>query len=112
MPRSFICNNLIACAIRSISADGTPGLKWGHCTYLRRIAVDFGLPWFAWIVIVGIVCGCVTNMVIARSRSEADGELRLQLEQNVELNRQLLVRLESLDNRMAGVEKTLSDVPN
>lgn len=72
----------------------------------------FGLPWFAWIVIVGIIFVTVTNMVIARSKSGADGELRLQLEQNVELNRQLLVRLESLDNRMAGVEKTLSDVPH
>lgn len=74
--------------------------------------MDFGLPWFAWIVIVGIIFVTVTNMVIARGKSGADGELRLQLEQNVELNRQLLVRLESLDNRMAGVEKTLSDVPN
>lgn len=72
----------------------------------------FGLPWFAWIVIVGIVFGCITNMVIARGKNEADGELRLQLEQNVEINRQLLVRLESLDNRMAGVEKMLNDVPN
>ena len=72
----------------------------------------FGLPWFAWIAIVGIVFGCVTTMVTARNNNEADVELRLQLEQNVELNRQLLARLDSLDNRMAGVEKTLSDVPN
>ena len=72
----------------------------------------FGLPWFAWIVIVGIVFGTVTNVIIARGKGDADGELRLQIEQNVELNRQLLLRLESLDNRMAGVEKTLNDVPN
>lgn len=73
---------------------------------------NFGLPWFAWIAIVGIVCGFVTNIVVARGKNEADGELRLQLEQNVELNRQLLMRLESLDSRVAGVEKTLSEVPN
>lgn len=72
----------------------------------------FGLPWFAWIAIVGIVFGCVTTMVTARGKADVDSELRLQLEHNVELNRQLLARLESLDNRMAGVEKTLSDVPN
>ncbi|MFB0834655.1 hypothetical protein ACX8Z9_05735 [Arthrobacter halodurans] len=73
---------------------------------------NFGIPWFAWIAIAAIIVGCV-NTIFANRRSAVPGEeLSLQLAENAELNRRLLERLDSLDRRVAGVEKTLSDIPN
>ncbi|MGX1792515.1 hypothetical protein ACWIDW_06175 [Microbacterium sp. NPDC055312] len=67
------------------------------------------IPWFGWIVIVAIAAGViitVTNSIVGRK-----SELTEALRQSAAVNEKLLARLDAIDDRLASVEKTLSDIP-
>lgn len=67
-------------------------------------------PWFAWIVIVGIVMGGLVTIV--KMRSERNDSTAKALEQNAAVNEALIARLEGIDDRLARLEKTLDDIPS
>ena len=76
------------------------------------------IPWFAWIVIVGIIAGVTSSIVAAVLRSrekqaEFAGatELRGLVEQGAASNQAVLDRLAQLDIRLASIERTLTDIP-
>lgn len=67
-------------------------------------------PWFAWIVIVGMVVGGVVSVV--KMRTERNDSMAKALEQNTSVNEALVARLEGIDGRLARLEKTLDDIPS
>ncbi len=67
-------------------------------------------PWFAWIVIVGMVVGGVVSVV--KMRTERNDSMAKALEQNTSVNEALIARLEGIDGRLARLEKTLDDIPS
>jgi hypothetical protein len=71
-----------------------------------------------WIIPVVAIIGGATFLTLStywkyRQRtSEAAGpELRRTLDENTEATRAVLAKLDSLDQRLATVEKTLTDIP-
>ena len=63
-----------------------------------------------WVPIVGIVVwGAVGITYSLRSRTKNDG-LQQALEDNAATNKALLAKLETIDNRLSVVEKTLTDI--
>ena len=76
------------------------------------------IPWFAWIVIVAIVCGVTVEIVklalrSREKRAEFSGgsELRGILEQSNASNQRVAEKLDGLETRLAAMEKTLTDIP-
>ena len=74
------------------------------------------IPWFAWIPILAIIGWALISVVESRNNTklklaEAHPELVDALKANAEANRQLLERLSGLENRLAAIEKTLTDIP-
>ena len=74
------------------------------------------VPWFAWIPILAIIGWALISVVESRNNTklklaEAHPELVDALKANAEANRQLLERLSGLENRLAAIEKTLTDIP-
>jgi hypothetical protein len=47
----------------------------------------------------------------AMASQSGGGDIKRALDDNAAINRQVLAKLESLETRMAGVEKTLNDIP-
>jgi TolA-binding protein len=73
---------------------------------------------FVWVIVP--VAAIVAWMVRENARYRAQGrstdslgasELKSVVEQNTAVNRQLLEKLDSLEGRLASVEKTLNDIP-
>lgn len=81
------------------------------------MGIEF-VPWWAWIAIIGIIGGITYQIVVARANAKtrqmelggAD-ELREVVKANTAVSTELLSKLESLDKRLAAVEKTLNDIP-
>ena len=74
------------------------------------------VPWFAWIPIIAIIGWALISIVESRNNTklklaEANPELLDALKANAEANRQLLEKLSGLENRLAAIEKTLTDIP-
>lgn len=81
------------------------------------MGIEF-VPWWAWIAIIGIIGGITYQIVVARAnaktrQTELGGadELREVVKANTAVSTELLSKLESLDKRLAAVEKTLNDIP-
>lgn len=76
------------------------------------------VPWFAWIPIVAIISWALISMVASRNNTKLklaeasnNPELVDALRANAEVNRQLLEGMGGLENRLAAIEKTLTDIP-
>lgn len=76
------------------------------------------IPWFAWIPIVAIIGWALISMVESQNRTKLklakaanNPELAVALKDNAEVNRQLLQKMSELENRLATIEKTLTDIP-
>ncbi|MGV8857541.1 hypothetical protein [Rhodoglobus sp.] len=74
--------------------------------------------WIGVIAITGIIAGVITNAVNKKAETakhvadaQAGGDYRALVEQTLETNRSLLERLDAVESRLAGVEKTLTDIP-
>lgn len=68
------------------------------------------IPWYAWIVIAGVIVGGIVSIV--RLALGRNAELSQALAQNAEINQKLVDRLDSMDTRLASLESTLNDIPN
>lgn len=72
-----------------------------------------------WIILpVVAIIGWVTFLILAtywkyrqRTSEFASPELRRTLDANTEASRAVLAKLDALDQRLASVEKTLTDIP-
>ena len=76
------------------------------------------VPWFAWIPIVAIISWALISMVASRNNTKLklaeasnNPELVDALRANAEVNRQFLEGMGGLENRLAAIEKTLTDIP-
>lgn len=76
------------------------------------------IPWWAYIAIIAVIGGIayqiVTAYLNAKTRQvELSGatELREVVANNTAVSTELLAKLNSLDTRLASVEKTLNDIP-
>lgn len=76
------------------------------------------VPWFAWIPIIAIISGALISIRGSRNNTKLklaeasnNPELVEALAANAEANRQLLEKLSGLENRLAAIEKTLTDIP-
>ncbi|MBH0023741.1 hypothetical protein [Salinibacterium sp. SWN248] len=74
--------------------------------------------WIAIIAVTGIIAGVITNAVNKRAETakyvadaHAGGDYRALAEQTLEANQVLIQRLDAVEQRLAGVEKTLTDIP-
>ncbi|MBH0098711.1 hypothetical protein I6E68_06105 [Salinibacterium sp. NSLL150] len=74
--------------------------------------------WIAIIAVTGIIAGVITNAVNKKaetakyvSDAQAGGDYRTLAEQTLEANQVLIQRLDAIEQRLAGVEKTLTDIP-
>ena len=66
------------------------------------------LPWFVWIVFAGMAFGL--TMAVISTITEHKQKIAA-LSAGVEGDRRLLEKLDSIDLRLAKIEKTLDDVP-
>jgi hypothetical protein len=66
------------------------------------------LPWFVWIVFAGMAFGL--TMAVISTITEHKQKIAA-LSAGVEGDRRLLEKLDSIDVRLAKIEKTLDDVP-
>jgi len=71
-----------------------------------------------WIIPVAAIIGAATFLTLAtywkyrhRTSEAASPELRRTLDANTEATRAVLAKLDALDQRLATVEKTLTDIP-
>jgi len=71
-----------------------------------------------WIIPVVAIAGGLTFVTLAtywkyqqRTSEVASPELRRTLDANAEASRAILAKLDALDQRLATVEKTLTDIP-
>ena len=74
--------------------------------------------WFGAVAVVAIVGGVVSSYLTNQQKTKRalavaaqGGDYRKFAEENAELQRRLLERLDALDSRLAAVEKTLTDIP-
>jgi ABC-type Na+ efflux pump permease subunit len=74
--------------------------------------------WIGVIAVTGIIAGVITNAVNKKSEtakhvadSQAGGDYRALAEQSLEASRALLERISAVEQRLASVEKTLTDIP-
>ncbi|MBH0129421.1 hypothetical protein [Salinibacterium sp. NK8237] len=74
--------------------------------------------WIAIIAVTGIIAGVITNAVNKKAEAakyvadaQAGGDYRALAEQTLEANQMLIQRLDAVEQRLAGVEKTLTDIP-
>lgn len=74
--------------------------------------------WLATVAVVGIIAGVITNAVNKKAETakhvadaQAGGDYRALAEQTLEANQVLIQRLDAIEQRLAGVEKTLTDIP-
>lgn len=70
-----------------------------------------GVPWYAWFALIAMVPAAIGLIINAIASARGNTALKQQLEENAALNRKLLERLDTLDSRVGGVEKTLNDIP-
>ena len=72
------------------------------------------IPWYGWIAIIGVVAWAaiviIGSLGYARRRGGGAGSNDVA-RQNVADHQAVLARLDSLDARLATVEKTLNDIP-
>jgi len=66
------------------------------------------LPWFVWIIFAGMAFGL--TMAVISTITEHKQKIAA-LSAGVEGDRRLLEKLDSIDLRLAKIEKTLDDVP-
>lgn len=71
------------------------------------------IPWYAWIAIVGIVALSITTLsaTFAGSRKEERQALTAALQANTVAQEDSAARLEAIEQRLATIEKTLTDIP-
>jgi hypothetical protein len=74
--------------------------------------------WIGIIAVTGIIAGVITNAVNKKAEtathvadSQAGGDYRALAAQTLEANRALLERIGAVEQRLAAVEKTLTDIP-
>ncbi|MGW9630995.1 hypothetical protein ACWGST_09850 [Agromyces sp. NPDC055520] len=67
------------------------------------------IPWFAWIAIAGVIVWGIT--VVAGRFGNKNPELTKAIEQSTAINEKLLAKLDTIDERLGAVEKTLKDIP-
>lgn len=74
--------------------------------------------WLGAVAVVGIIAGTITSAFRAanetkRKLAEAanGGDYKKLVEESAAVQRKLLDRLDTLDSRLATVEKTLTDIP-
>ena len=69
------------------------------------------IPWYGWIAIAGVIVWGVIVIIgtVRGDYSEKDG-LKKALEENAAVNKALLAKLETIDERLGKVEKTLTDI--
>lgn len=74
--------------------------------------------WIAIIAVTGIIAGVITNAVNKKAETakyvadaQSGGDYRALAEQTLEANQMLIQRLDAVEQRLAGVEKTLTDIP-
>lgn len=84
---------------------------------VNDMGIEF-IPWWAWIAIIGIIGGITYQIIVARANAKTRqvelggaSELREVVKANTAVSTELLGKLESLDKRLAAVEKTLNDIP-
>ena len=68
------------------------------------------IPWFAWIALAGILVGGVITLV--KTVGERNDSTAKAFAQNTAVNEALVARLETIDARLARLEKTLDDIPS
>ena len=69
------------------------------------------VPWYGWIAIAGIaVWGVIVIIGTIRGDYSEKNGLKGALEENAAVNKALLEKLETIDDRLATVEKTLTDI--
>ena len=71
------------------------------------------IPWFAWFPILGIVGWILITLAgtLSGSRRRDAEAMKTALAESAGTNRQLAERLDQMDKRLAGIEKTLNDIP-
>jgi hypothetical protein len=87
-------------------------------THLADVYNWSSFPSIGWIVPVVAVIGGLTWLTLSaywkyRQRTSEGGgpDLRRALDANTEATRAVLAKLETLDERLSAVEKTLTDIP-
>jgi hypothetical protein len=74
--------------------------------------------WIALIAISGMIMAAVTNAVDTSNKTkirvaelQAGGDYKKVADESSSLNAQVIDRLSALENRLASIEKTLTDIP-
>jgi hypothetical protein len=74
--------------------------------------------WLGIVAITGIIAGVITNAVNKKAETakyvadaQAGGDYRTLAEQSLEANNALIRRLDAVELRLTGIEKTLTDIP-
>ncbi|HET7359266.1 MAG TPA: hypothetical protein VFJ04_03890 [Rhodanobacteraceae bacterium] len=65
-----------------------------------------------WIPLIAIIGYFAYRIFDSHNRSRGHGDIRRVIEDNTATSKQVLAKLESLEARVAGVEKTLNDIPS
>jgi hypothetical protein len=72
------------------------------------------IPWYGWIVAVGVIAWGAMVIIGATgySRSKGGGaKATAIMEKNIATNEAVLAKLDSIEARLGVVEKTLTDIP-
>lgn len=70
------------------------------------------IPWFAWIAIAGIAAYAVVETVTRiRSGKQSSDKVSEAMVANTDATRALADKIDTLESRLARVEKTLTDIP-
>ncbi|MGJ8722710.1 MAG: hypothetical protein ACSHW9_12785 [Salinibacterium amurskyense] len=74
--------------------------------------------WLGIVAVVGIIAGVIHNSTNKKAETakyvadaQAGGDYRSLADQSLETNRALLQRLDVVEQRLASIEKTLTDIP-
>ena len=74
--------------------------------------------WLGIVAITGIIAGVITNAVNKKAETakyvadaQAGGDYRTLAERSLEANNALIRRLDAVELRLTGIEKTLTDIP-
>jgi hypothetical protein len=70
---------------------------------------------YGWIVPTVAVIGGLIYLILHsywKSRSTGDATARKAVDEHTATNKAVLDKLDSIDNRLTAVEKTLNDIPN
>jgi len=72
------------------------------------------IPWYAYVAIIGVIGWAVMVIVGARGYGRSKGgaaKANEVMEQNIATNKAVLAKLDTIETRLAVVEKTLTDIP-